>query len=296
MLAAIKSFTRSIIVLIDFHHYLEEPINIRHLKEIALENANNKRAIVLLSHGLEIPDDISSFCASFELSLPDSRKLKSLVKEEADIWNLKNPNQKVKGDSRTLDRFIQNLSGMTESDARRLIRNAIYDDGAITDSDIPEVASAKYELLGQGGVLTFEYDTATFTEVGGFDNLKKWLDIRKVHFINDDHPLDQPKGILLLGVQGGGKSLAARAVAGTWGVPLLRFDFGELYNKFFGETEKILSRLNKPRNRYINEAIEFYNKIHRKQILEKKLKKESGLVKSDSMSVLKDFEEIDYAD
>jgi len=67
-------------------------------------------------------------------------------------------------------------------------------------------------------------------------------------------------------------------------------------DSIFGETEKILARIKKPRNRYINEAIEFYNKIQREQILEKKLKKESGLVKEDSMSVLKDFEEIDYAD
>jgi predicted transcriptional regulator len=67
-------------------------------------------------------------------------------------------------------------------------------------------------------------------------------------------------------------------------------------DSIFGETEKILARINKPRNRYINEAIEFYNKFHRKQILEQKLKKESDLVKPGSMSVLNDFEEIDYVD
>ncbi len=65
-------------------------------------------------------------------------------------------------------------------------------------------------------------------------------------------------------------------------------------DSIFGETEKILSRIKKPRNRYINEAIDFYNKIQRKQILEKKLKSESDLVKSDSMYVLKEFEDIDY--
>lgn len=67
-------------------------------------------------------------------------------------------------------------------------------------------------------------------------------------------------------------------------------------DSIFNETEKILARIKKPRNRYINEAIEFYNKLQRKQILEKRLKKESGLVQADSMSVLKDFEEIDYVD
>ncbi len=67
-------------------------------------------------------------------------------------------------------------------------------------------------------------------------------------------------------------------------------------DSIFGETEKILTRINKPRNRYINEAIDFYNKFHRKKILEEKLKRESGIVKADSMAVLKDFEGIDYAD
>ncbi|MGM0565378.1 MAG: hypothetical protein ACQESX_01360 [Bacteroidota bacterium] len=67
-------------------------------------------------------------------------------------------------------------------------------------------------------------------------------------------------------------------------------------DSIFGETEKILTRINKPRNRYINEAIDFYNKLQRRQILEEKLKKESGIVKADSMAVLKDFEEIDHAD
>jgi predicted transcriptional regulator len=67
-------------------------------------------------------------------------------------------------------------------------------------------------------------------------------------------------------------------------------------DSIFGETEKILARIKKPRNRYINEAIDFYNKVQRKQILEKKLRKESGLVKADSMAVLKDFEELDYVD
>ncbi len=66
-------------------------------------------------------------------------------------------------------------------------------------------------------------------------------------------------------------------------------------DSIFSETEKILTRIKKPRNRYINEAIDYYNKLQRKQILEKKLKWESGLVKADSMAVLKDFEEIDYA-
>ena len=101
---------------------------------------------------------------------------------------------------------------------------------------------AKFELLNEDSVLAFEYDVGRFSEVGGLHQLKSWLDLRRPVFTGElDRPgLDKPKGVLLLGVQGCGKSLAAKAVAGTWNVPLLRLDFGSLYNKFHGETERNL--------------------------------------------------------
>jgi SpoVK/Ycf46/Vps4 family AAA+-type ATPase len=88
-------------------------------------------------------------------------------------------------------------------------------------------------------VLSFEYDTASLSEVGGFNKLKVWLERRRKPFLSSNGPaIDVPKGILLVGVQGGGKSLAAKAIAGVWQVPLLRFDLATLYNKYIGETEK----------------------------------------------------------
>jgi SpoVK/Ycf46/Vps4 family AAA+-type ATPase len=136
---------------------------------------------------------------------------------------------------------VANLKGLSLQDARQLIRGAIYDDGAIDDSDLPELNKAKFALMDMEGVLSFEYDTAKFTEVAGLKNLKKWLEERKKEFLDDENDtLDPPKGIMLLGIQGSGKSLAAKAVAGMWSMPLLRLDFGSLYNKFFGETERNL--------------------------------------------------------
>jgi SpoVK/Ycf46/Vps4 family AAA+-type ATPase len=119
-----------------------------------------------------------------------------------------------------------------------LIRHAVCDDGAITESDIPEVNRLKFELMGSEGVLRFEYDTEPLASVAGLDNLKAWLALRRQAFVAEQ--ADRPRGVLLLGVQGGGKSLAARAIAGFWGIPLLRLDFGTLYNKYFGETERNL--------------------------------------------------------
>jgi SpoVK/Ycf46/Vps4 family AAA+-type ATPase len=107
-------------------------------------------------------------------------------------------------------------------------------------SDIPEVLAAKYELLNRGGTLSYEPATAKFTDVGGMQNLRHWLTSRKPAFDGSAPELDPPKGVLLLGVQGCGKSLAARAAAGIFGVPLVRLDFGALYTKWQGEAEKNL--------------------------------------------------------
>ncbi|MEJ2435950.1 MAG: AAA family ATPase, partial [Pseudolabrys sp.] len=125
---------------------------------------------------------------------------------------------------------------------RRLARKAIYDDGAITDSDLPEVMKAKYELIGGDGLLTFEYDTQRFADVGGMANAKRWLSLRRAAFHGEAAPpgLEPPRGLMLLGVQGCGKSLLAKAVAGIFAVPLLRLDFGALYDRFYGESEKNL--------------------------------------------------------
>jgi SpoVK/Ycf46/Vps4 family AAA+-type ATPase len=99
---------------------------------------------------------------------------------------------------------------------------------------------AKYDLISKAGVISYEYDTAKFSDVAGQANLKRWLEHRRKAFTSKASSLDKPKGIMLIGVQGSGKSLAAKAVSGIFGIPLLRIDFGALYNKFYGETEKNL--------------------------------------------------------
>jgi len=201
---------------------------------------NNHSKLILLSHRLDLPSNLSRLSTSFQLKLPSRDQLEELIQEEAKDWQQQS-NKRVTSDRKTLDRLKQNLSGLTMNDAKRLIRNAIVDDGAITESDLPEVMEAKYRLLNRDELVAFEYDTARFSEVGGMSKLKSWLRQRRSAFQGgEDLPkgLDRPKGVLLLGVQGCGKSLAAKAIAGIWGIPLLRLDFGQLYNKYIGETER----------------------------------------------------------
>ena len=243
VLVEIKS-TRAgaIYVLSDFHPFLQDAVNTRLLRDIALRQAEGDHTIILLSHQVTIPSELERCSARYTLSVPDRDALRELVLEEAQSWSQRSGGRNVRTNRMYLDRLVETLLGLPADEARRLARGAIEDDGAITDDDLPEVMKAKFDMLGQDGVLSFEYDTARFSDVGGLNSLKRWLDIRKPVFTGElDNPgLDTPKGLMLLGVQGCGKSLAAKAVAGAWNTPLLRLDFGTLFNKFHGETERNL--------------------------------------------------------
>jgi len=230
-----------VFLLMDFHPYVAEALHTRLIKEIALNYANVAHTIVFVSHNFSIPSELKRLSATFELHLPTAEVLEKIVREEANAW-AKTHQRRVKTDAKTLALLVRNLRGVSLNDARQLVRKAIYNDGAITLADIPVITKAKYEMLDMEGVLSFEFHTAEFSEVGGLKNLKRWLDQRKAAFHGDQSALglDPPRGMMLLGVQGGGKSLAAKSVAGMWGIPLLRLDFGALYNKFYGETERNL--------------------------------------------------------
>jgi SpoVK/Ycf46/Vps4 family AAA+-type ATPase len=236
--------TPSLFALCDFHPYLvNNPEHVRLLKDIALGHSVVPHSLILLSYELTVPPELQHYSARFAFSLPSEAQLMSIVREEVESWSKENANARIKTDHLTLKKLIKNLSGLSRQDSRRLIRSAIRDDGAITESDLPEINKAKFELIDMDGVLSFEYDTEKFSAVGGLNNLKKWLKEREAIFLNAQSvSADRPKGVMLLGIQGGGKSLAAKSVAGLWGVPLLRLDMAALYNKFIGETEKNLSK------------------------------------------------------
>ena len=231
-----------IYILLDFHPFLEDPVHVRLLKDICMRSRDVHRQIVLISHEVKLPSELESFSARFDMALPSAEERGRIVKKAANDYAGENPGKRVQVDPKAHDMLIKNLAGLTWADTERLARNAIYHDGAITRSDLPDVMQAKYELLNRGGALQFEYDTARFNDVGGLEKLKTWLSQRRAAFRGDATAahLDAPKGVLLLGIQGCGKSLAAKATAGVFGVPLLRLDFGAIYDKYHGETERKL--------------------------------------------------------
>ena len=231
-----------IYALCDFHPWFgdEHPRHTRQLKDIAQSNNGGSLTIVLVSHRLVLPPELSRLSARFQISPPNRDQILTIVREEAKKWTKGKDGRKVRTDNATLQQLVSSLQGLTHAEVKRLCRSAIVDDGAITDSDLPALNKAKFDLMGMDGVLSYEYQTEPLTKIGGMANLKQWLGQRHEVFRGDVGGMDTPKGILLLGVQGGGKSLAARAVAGAWQVPLLKLDMGALYSKFHGETERNL--------------------------------------------------------
>ena len=226
--------------LLDFHPYLNDPTIVRLLKDIAQDYERCARTVVLIGYEIEIPHELEHLAARVVLALPDRNERRQLVEEVARQWMRANPRQAVRIDSRALELLVENMSGLSGADTQRLARKAIYEHGAIQLSDVPMVMRAKYEMLNRGGVLRYEPDTAQLSEVGGLVNLKHWLQKRCAAFDGSAPELDAPKGVLLLGVQGCGKSLAARACAGIFNIPLLRLDCSALYDKYVGESERNL--------------------------------------------------------
>ena len=245
-----QSTQRGIYLLLDFHPYLGYAGTQRQLREIVQRRNCEAHTIVMVGTKVELPPGLDELAVRFDLRLPDANAMLKMVREVARDYANENGGRSVTFDADAVRTIVRNLQGLSMTEAQRIARQLIFDDGALDANDLPRLAKLKFELLNRSGHLHFEYDTAQFADVAGARRLKQWVAQRREIFITDaataaatsanDYALDPPKGILLLGVQGCGKSLLAKSIAGGFGVPLVRLDFGTLYDKYHGETEKNL--------------------------------------------------------
>ena len=242
-LAAIRGAgQRGIYLLLDFHPYLQYATTLRMLRDIVQRRDGQPHVIVMIGTKVELPAELEAIATRFNPRLPDAEALLALVREEAAGYARENGGRRADVDEAAVAQIVRHLRGLTETDARRIARQLVFRDGALNQDDLPELAKLKFELLNKSGHLHYEYDTARFADVAGARRLKRWVEQRRAVFTEGDAPpgLDPPKGVLLLGVQGCGKSMLAKAIAGGLQVPLVRLDFGTLYDKYHGETEKNL--------------------------------------------------------
>lgn len=228
-------------LLLDLDRYLDDALVLSQLREIAARHAKVPHVVVIAGAAAEVPSDLRGVSARLELSLPNAAEIEAIVHAEAERWG-QGRQQRVQASREAIQSMVRNLTGLGHGEVRRLVRMSISDDGELKLDDATKLIAEKHQLLNQGGVLSFETRTVKPEDVAGLATLKTWLAERKEVFLASEAiaGLDSPKGVLLLGVQGGGKSLAAKSIAGSWQLPLLRLDFAALYNKYYGETERNL--------------------------------------------------------
>lgn len=232
---------RGIYLMFDFHGLLGYAMSLRQIREIVQRHRSAAHTVVLVGASIELPDELEALALRVPLSLPDIKELAGILRGEAAGWQ-REQGRRIEVDNDAARTIVRNLLGLTAPDARRIVRKLIYHDGALGPADLPVLMQSKFDLLNRSGLLHYEYATASFADIAGVSRVREWVQRRRAVFLSPEATpmLDPPKGVLLLGVQGCGKSLAAKAIAGGFGVPLVRLDFGTLYNKYQGETEKNL--------------------------------------------------------
>ncbi|MEP7280484.1 MAG: AAA family ATPase [Rubrivivax sp.] len=230
----------ALVLMLDIHPYLNEPVTVRALKDLALKCESSGVQLGFVGHAVSLPKELVPWGAAFDLEPLTPERVRVLFREEITRQRGR-AGRDVAGSQRILESLLRHLTGLPEAAARHLIRLALGD-GQITAADLVRVLHAKQAQLGAAELLVFEPDVPDLDAVAGMARLKRWLALRRLPFLDPvaGAGLPPPRGMLLLGVQGAGKSLAAKATAGSWQLPLFRMDFGALFDKYQGESERKL--------------------------------------------------------
>lgn len=237
---AYKQHDAGIYVLIDIGGFLKDDKTLRILRE-AIEHVGNRGGLVVLIDSCELPHVIRAVSTEFRISFPDEEELSDIVHQT--VQKLNEEQRLVIDLTRAeLQLIVKNLRGLSRRQARQIIVEAVLNDHRFDAKDINTILIAKRRMIGSEGLLDFVDSPVNIDEIGGLSRLKAWLADRQGSFRDEAAAfgLPPPRGLLMLGVQGAGKSLAAKAVATAWRQPLLRMDVGALYDRYIGESERRL--------------------------------------------------------
>ncbi len=239
----------AIFVFKDFHPFLAKcnkstnAAPIRKLRDVAQHLKNSFKTIILISPVLEIPVELEKEITVLDYPLPTKEDLSDLLTRIiADLQAMKQLSLELDDVSR--ERLIQAALGLTLSEAENVFAKIIVQDGRLSAQDVHAVFAEKQQIIRKNGLLEYYATEDTFNEVGGLAILKEWLRMRADAFSVEARTfgLPTPRGVLLLGIQGCGKSLCAKAVASAWQMPLLRFDMGRMFGSLVGSSEENVRR------------------------------------------------------
>ena len=221
-----------VFILRDYHRFLEDVAISRKLRNFARLLKSQPKNIVLLSPRINIPDDLMEVLTVVEFPLPIKAEIKTEIERLlASTGNSLSP--------KFLDDLVSSCQGLSMERIRRVLARAIASHGELQPEDVELVLAEKRQTIRQTQILDFIPATEQISDIGGLDNLKDWLLRRGGSFSEKarQYGLPHPRGLLLIGIQGTGKSLTAKAIAHHWHLPLLRLDVGRLFAGLVGESE-----------------------------------------------------------
>ncbi len=234
----------AIFLLQDVRSYLNDRVDpeqlgviVRNFKRLKEELRQSKKTIIVTDRSFRLPDDLQDDFVQMRQPRPDRNRIKEIIGEFGADYP-----ERVTQDARVREHLVDASSGLTAEQTRSCLAKALISKGSLDENAIAFVLEQKKEIIQRNGMLEFIDGGSSINSVGGLENLKDWLRKRKKAFISqgENSQLPTPKGILVFGVPGGGKSLTAKAVQSLWQIPLLRFDMGKIFARYVGESENNL--------------------------------------------------------
>ena len=224
--------TPAIFILKDFNKFLTDISISRKLRNLVRILKTQPKSLIIVATELEIPKELSDLITVLDFTLPNSTEIKNEL-----LRLFESLNKTVEPDF--LEVLIRACQGLSIEKIRRALSKSIAQYGTINEATINLVLVEKRQIISQTEILEFQGTTSQFTDIGGLETLKKWLATRKESFSEKAklYGFPAPRGLLLAGIQGTGKSLTAKAIANEWQLPLLRLDIGRLFGGIVGESE-----------------------------------------------------------
>ncbi|HOY66412.1 MAG TPA: AAA family ATPase [Candidatus Ozemobacteraceae bacterium] len=251
---ALRSQEKALFVFRDLHlffedplpAYLSDPLQVRRLlRDIAIAFRTSYKSLVLVSPILRVPHELEKEITVFDFPIPTQKEIAGLLESViSEVQRIHGGKVQISLNADARDRIVKSVSGLTQSEVENVFNRAIVNDLKFDESDIPFILSEKKQIIRKSGLLEYYEVQEQLANVGGLEILKDWLVKRGEAFTARarEFGLPEPKGILLLGVQGCGKSLISKSISSLWRLPLLRLDVGSIFGKYVGESEENLRR------------------------------------------------------
>jgi len=228
-----------LLLLEDFHPDLDtnQPQTINRLRCIARKNAMRElkgRTLILSQPIRMLPVELEKEVIVLELPLPDKDDIRELLSSVGEQFL--DPRDYNECSNRLIDAAL----GLSTAEIMSAFSCVAVEKGRLTDDEVPLIVAEKEQVIRKSGHLEYYQPQQDFNDIGGLDNLKDWLSRRRRAFepMAREYGLEEPRGIMLLGLPGTGKSLAAKAVANAWQLPLLRLDMGRIFGGIVGQSEE----------------------------------------------------------